>query len=355
MFNYGAAPTSDEVELTVFGPGYGEAIAVHYGDEHWMLVDSCISPDGLPASLEYLRIIGVPTNRVHTILASHWHDDHVKGLTNIVRVCSDSELFVSGAFNSKEAMAFLSAYGGKPVAAQTSGAKELIGSIRASVKPVQFSNHKTLIWEETIQGRKMRAVGFSPTPAALAQSIAHLAQYIPCDDDPIGHVVPLKPNSESVVVSIDLGGDAVLLGSDLEDHGTLGWTSIVGDKWCLKNQRASAYKISHHGSCTGDHSEIWEKLLVNKPNAVLTPFINGNVRLPSDDDRIRIAKRASGAYICSDGSRRPQISRELNQRMAAVAKNLAPINSGFGAVRFRKRLGDKDWNIELFGQAKRLT
>jgi beta-lactamase superfamily II metal-dependent hydrolase len=354
MFNYGAAPAKDEVELTVFGPGYGEAIAVHFGDESWMLVDSCISPSKkLPASLEYLGIIGVPTARVHTILASHWHDDHIKGLTTLVKACSEAELFVSGAFNSNEAMAFLSTYGGKAVAAQTGGAKELFSSISAS-KSVQFSSHRTVIWEDLIQGRRMRAVGFSPTPAALAHSIANLAQYLPEINDPISHVVPLKPNSEAVVVSVDLGGDGILLGSDLEDCGSLGWSSIVGDQWCLRNQRASAYKVSHHGSVTGDHSDIWEKLLVNEPNAVLTPFINGFVKLPNEEDCIRISTRASNAYICADGSKRPQMDRELSQRMLSVAKNLSPINSGFGVVRFRKRLNEKDWRIHLFGQAKRL-
>ena len=41
MIQYGTPPASDEVELSLFGPGYGEAIAVHVGDGKWILIDSC--------------------------------------------------------------------------------------------------------------------------------------------------------------------------------------------------------------------------------------------------------------------------------------------------------------------------
>lgn len=45
-------PALNEVEISVFGPGYGEAIAVHTGNGNWLLVDSCIDPgSGLPAAL----------------------------------------------------------------------------------------------------------------------------------------------------------------------------------------------------------------------------------------------------------------------------------------------------------------
>lgn len=42
MIDYGAAPATDEIELTLFGPGYGEAIAVHLGEGAWLLVDPCV-------------------------------------------------------------------------------------------------------------------------------------------------------------------------------------------------------------------------------------------------------------------------------------------------------------------------
>jgi hypothetical protein len=48
-------PVPDELELSVFGRGYGEAICIHLGDGDWILIDSCINPaTRRPAALSYL-------------------------------------------------------------------------------------------------------------------------------------------------------------------------------------------------------------------------------------------------------------------------------------------------------------
>ena len=72
MIDYGTPPAADEIEITLFGPGYGEAIAIHLGEGVWLLVDSCIDPDSkAPASETYLEQIGVNAEQVRAIVASH--------------------------------------------------------------------------------------------------------------------------------------------------------------------------------------------------------------------------------------------------------------------------------------------
>jgi beta-lactamase superfamily II metal-dependent hydrolase len=355
MYDYGTAPSADEAEIVVFGPGYGEAIAVHLGDRCWLLVDSCLTPtNDLPASIDYLNRIGVGLDAVRVIVASHWHDDHVKGLAKMVASCPNAVLQISGVFNDREAAAFLSAYGGDVAAVHTAGARELFRSILAARSRVFLTQRSIVFEDKNIQGRAMRAVAFSPTQNAVAQFIAHISQYVPQAQKPIQHAPELKPNLEAVVISIDLGGDGILLGSDLEDHGNLGWSAIVGDEWCLSNQRASAYKVAHHGSITGHHPGIWSDLLDPKPVAVLTPFNKAAHRLPNSSDKERIGAHASATYMSSNGSRKPQLDVALHKQMALVGKDIAPVKTGFGAVRFRKKLGSPDWGVELFGQATRL-
>ena len=53
----GVAPSEDEVEITLLGPGYGESIVVHIGHGRWIVVDSCINDAGEPQALEYLQAI----------------------------------------------------------------------------------------------------------------------------------------------------------------------------------------------------------------------------------------------------------------------------------------------------------
>ena len=73
----GIAPSEDEVEVALLGPGYGESIVAHFGQGEWLIVDSCINDAREPQALEYLRAIGVePDEAVSLIVATHWHDDH---------------------------------------------------------------------------------------------------------------------------------------------------------------------------------------------------------------------------------------------------------------------------------------
>ena len=81
----GVAPSKDEVEVTLLGPGYGESIVVHFGQGEWIIVDSCINDAREPQALEYLRAIGVePDEAVSLIVATHWHDDHIRGMAKVV-------------------------------------------------------------------------------------------------------------------------------------------------------------------------------------------------------------------------------------------------------------------------------
>jgi len=76
------APQPHELDVVVFGPGVGESILLHLGESDWFVIDSCKYPgEKTPAALKYLPSIGVdPSVSVKRILATHWHDDHIKGL-----------------------------------------------------------------------------------------------------------------------------------------------------------------------------------------------------------------------------------------------------------------------------------
>ena len=103
MIDYGVAPAADEIEVTLFGPGYGEAIAVHLGEGAWLLVDSCIDPESkAPASGTYLEQIGIDAGQVRAIVASHWHDDHVRGISQLAAKYPKADFVISAVFNNKE-------------------------------------------------------------------------------------------------------------------------------------------------------------------------------------------------------------------------------------------------------------
>lgn len=93
------APANDEFELVILGPGIGESIVAHLGNDEWIIIDSCVFPGhDEPAPLLYLRQIGVDASQaVKRVLATHWHDDHIKGIGAVFRECQSAKFAMSGA------------------------------------------------------------------------------------------------------------------------------------------------------------------------------------------------------------------------------------------------------------------
>ena len=99
-------PHADEVEVSLFGPGFGECILVHLGSGNWLLVDSCFDQRRrVQPALAYLRRIGHdPASTVRLVVATHWHDDHIRGLTEVVRTCEAADFYCSSALRPTEVL-----------------------------------------------------------------------------------------------------------------------------------------------------------------------------------------------------------------------------------------------------------
>ncbi len=75
-----------EVSLIGTGGGYGESSVIHVGNNEWIVIDSCINPNTFQClPLEYLRKIGVDVKtQVKSIVCTHWHNDHIQGMSQLV-------------------------------------------------------------------------------------------------------------------------------------------------------------------------------------------------------------------------------------------------------------------------------
>ena len=93
-------PTSHQLEISVFGPGIGECVVVHVGDGDWIVVDSCLNrQSGRPVALDYLRSLGVDVaSQVRLVVATHWHDDHIRGIAEILRAAESARFVNSAAY-----------------------------------------------------------------------------------------------------------------------------------------------------------------------------------------------------------------------------------------------------------------
>ena len=123
-----AIPKVDELEISLFGPGYGESILLHIGDGKWIIIDSCIDKkSNQPAALNYLKNIGVdPSKDVKLVVATHWHDDHIRGLGRIVEECTEATFVCSTAIKNIEFLQLLEVYRSRQTSNSNSGICEFI-------------------------------------------------------------------------------------------------------------------------------------------------------------------------------------------------------------------------------------
>jgi hypothetical protein len=100
--SFDGAPSDDEVEVTVLGPGYGECVLVHVGGR-WMVIDSYETATGEQhPALKYLEFRLVPLTAVQWLVATHWHDDHVGDFDRLVECLPDRPIVVSAAMDHGE-------------------------------------------------------------------------------------------------------------------------------------------------------------------------------------------------------------------------------------------------------------
>lgn len=369
-------PARDELEVSVFGPGYGESIVVHIGEGQWLIVDSCQQKGvDLPAPLDYLLRLGVePQDAVKLIVATHWHDDHIRGMAKIINVCESAPFVCSSALQSEEfrTIAYiLQDAGGTtiPTGAAEMGAvfTRLSERKKAGTKGsrIQYPELKLALADRTLFRHKAQINGetevtvesLSPSDAAVSQAVASFAILAQDQISARKHISPLSQNHASVVLWIGIGDQHFLFGADLEvtKNSDIGWLAILASPYF--SDKANVFKVPHHGSQNGDHEDIWLRLLEPHPIAVLTPYRRGRYMLPTGADIKRLLLRTPNLYLTAPSiSRRTKWRGVEKQFVELMTKDMTEYSSGWGHVRLRRNIGATgQWRVDLFGDAQQLT
>ena len=324
---------------------------MHVGAGVWVLVDSCGRADA-PAALEYLANVGVdPAEAVKLIVASHWHDDHIRGMAHIAHTCSSAKFCCSAALCTDE---FLEVFALEEhhFAAFGSGVREIY-EVFSRLEKIGSSPRLALANRRIFSSGLCHIWSLSPADDVVLDSMRAIAGLLPRGGQLGTRVRSLSPNEVAVVLWVEVGGIRVLLGSDLERRG---WARILQDDG-LPTGTASAFKVSHHGSESGDAAGIWQRLLDADPFAILAPWRRGNRTLPTDDDVRRILTRTRDAYttamnyLVRPRHRYSAVERTIRESGIALRRTPPP-----GVVRLRRAIAPHtQWRVELLGDACHLS
>jgi hypothetical protein len=368
-----APPAIDELEISLFGPGYGEAIALHIGKGNWILVDSSLEPNSrTPASLQYLNEIGVDVEQsVKLIVATHWHDDHVRGISTLFEECKSARFVLSNALNASEFRRLVTLYRRRIM--DTSSGLDEFGRVFAilearkekgnQVNPPILATANKVLYRSNVQLRdniiQVSVSSLSPSDASTLRAAAAFADLLPTPGQPRKRLSFLSPNQASVVLWIQVGHHQMLLGADLErtSDPKTGWSVILDDSMVISGT-ASVFKVAHHGALSGHEPRIWSELLDSNPMAILSPFCKGNKRLPTSDDIERINGLTPNAYVTSHPTlhRHKWSNKIVRSFVEDVTREIRNAHAGWGAIRLRQVISDENssWQVELIGNATSL-
>lgn len=371
--SYGVAPDCDEIEVTLIGPGFGECCLVHLGGGVWIVVDSCRDRStGEPAALKYLRSIGIdPAVAVTMIVVTHYHDDHIRGLAELLENCKSATLCCPAAMDQREFKVRVGAFTPR-VLGSTGAVTREIESMLAVVKrrhsrrgryPIikALADREILVLPSADSGHGLecRVHTLSPSDKDFDHSMEWLAKEYARMLEPKIRPPAINPNDFSVALMISIGKTGILLGSDLEapSDSNRGWNAVLASK-SRPQHISSVVKIPHHGSENAHSPGMWTKLLFDNPWAILAPYqLGGNV-LPEDSDIARITSLTSRAYSTAlrrhrkyKGNRDRSVEKTINESGIKIVKSEPPT----GIVRLRSRsvnnLAPQNWELSHFDGA----
>lgn len=345
-------PGRDDLEITLFGPGYGESLVLHVGDGVWVLVDSCVGTDGNPVALRYLQRVGVdPATDVALVVATHWHDDHIRGMAQQVAACSNAEFCCAAALCQKEFLTTVGTLEGGSASTLGSGLREIhhvISHLASTESPPTHALANRRIFHRDACG----IWALSPTDAVFGRFLVTIGALLPDPPRPRRRLPALSPNDVAVALWVQVADVAVLLGSDLERRG---WTDILQSR-ARPSGTASVFKVPHHGAEDADEPGVWRQLLSAQPIATLTPWSRGAGTLPKPQDVNRILSRTTHAYITAQPASASQASRRrpsvVERTLRRAPVKLRRVALSPGGVRLRRRLATgASWRVETLNGA----
>jgi beta-lactamase superfamily II metal-dependent hydrolase len=362
------APADDEFEISVIGPGRGESILLHLGAGEWMVVDSCIARgQNQPAALEYLESLGSGTVKgVRMIVATHWHDDHIRGLAQLLEASPNARFACSMAIKENLFLELVSAVGSVSSNTGVDEFKRILEVLQQrrkdGVAPQLVTPQWALERREllTLEGDhrpfRTRVVALSPSDATVRIALDEIGAFLPKAGAAPVAITRQGPNQTSIVLWVEVGDKRLLLGGDLEhvNVGGRGWLAVLDAH--SDTSQATVFKIPHHGSSNADCENVWTRMIRSDCFAVLTPY-NAGAKLPSAKDVERIVNRTANAFSTAAHTALPRRDPLTEKKLKQMVKKRQVLAGAAGHVRMRWKGGTESVTptVELFNGAFKLS
>ena len=357
-------PSTKEIEVSVFGIGYGESIICHIGNDEWIIIDSCINPDtGKAIALDYFEQNSIDKGQIKHIIASHWHDDHIRGMSQIFQQCLNAKFHCSAALRTPEFLQIVTL--GKSINTQSpNGINELdkilsciINRTDPFLSKPDFEIENRVIYSNDL----VDLIALSPSSTAITDAMADILSLLPVENQTLTKIPNNNPNSTSVVVMIRIKQNnlCLLLGADLVNSTdtTKGWERICNIK-PIPPYKVNVFKIPHHGSENSHNDRIWKEMMFGDKNGIITKFRLGNVDLPSLNHLNYLSIHTQNLYLThapNQKSLKVKRNKTVEKVLRNSGKQLRRRDLGIGHIKVTYNINKNTTRIESFGTALKYT
>lgn len=339
-------PTADEIEITIFGRGFGECIVLCCKNQKFIVIDSFInSSTSNPIAIDYLNSLNLPISSIKEVVLTHWHQDHISGISDILNEASkEAKLVISPIIREQKFNQYISR-GFAENNPSTKEFRKVYDFIRdRNGKNVIFATVDRRIYSNEHEG-EAEVYSLSPSDKDLFRFLDKI--FLPSSQQATSYCFP-SDNLLSIVLLLKYDRDGFLLGSDMESTNSKedGWGKIVNE-YTHSKTKSSVFKVPHHGSITGHLDEIWTTLLQEKPISATTVY-NKNGKLPTEEDIERIKALSSKFFVVGNKGKK---DKDISLKIKKVMPNtkISTIPQDIGVFRYRKNTVDGSEKIETFG------
>ncbi|HMU03495.1 MAG TPA: hypothetical protein PJ990_07710 [Saprospiraceae bacterium] len=280
------------------GNGFGESILMVFPNGDIGIIDSCINPKTKKAlSLEYLDENILTYDKVKFVILTHFHQDHYTGISQIINLCDNVEIFTSAALYT-ENFNFLF-HSLLQISSSSNPYRELKTILDICLDKGKIINILSDISKPILQSNGLIVKSHSPNDKTIehfdslykshSQKLLTESAYIPNKKD---------FNLQSIVITIESNHGNIIYGADMEYHdNSIGWSPVFTD---INDRTFLIFKISHHGSQNGYQKTDCDKILEDNCFLKLSPYSRS--KLPKDEMVTNFKTHSDELFSTSSGN-----------------------------------------------------
>lgn len=371
-------PDSDEFEITTIGAGHqsGESVVLHLENGQWVIIDSCMSEEEV-LPLYYLKEIGVPFENVIYVICTHWHEDHVKGLPQILEKCPNATFYMPDVGNNRIFLEFVLKRLKLPSTSKSRVWKifkdcyKILNQRKIKQKP-KYIQHETLVYRNS----NIELLCLSPS-STMKQKFEEILLVANSDIETKEAEKNLDDNMCSLSFSLKFHDKRIIIGGDLEcnrkekedccecikhcsEKSEKGWCNILEEIELFSNHKNYEYiQIPHHSSKNGFCPRIWDEFC-KRDEMICTSTIfsnNNKINLPTKEMLEAYMNLSNSYFITSTRIGTSKVKGEktaLDDELHKKASKIQKISDTASIICSRYKTGET-WKHYPFGTAQLVT